>query len=128
MNERTIETRTERKVRLKDANTKAGEFKSKDINYQAKKLQVMHSRRKDAIDARVTKAKELGTVIPAILNFDIDKAMKSLLRKTKKYFGATSKWQKPHQGKQECLRRCRVGSPAYYSGIEMNKRIGTRGV
>ena len=50
----------------------------------------------------------------SIMAFDLKKAMRTLARKTARYYGQTSK-HKPHQNDRERARRLRVGSAAWHS-------------
>jgi hypothetical protein len=69
-----------------------------------------HRRQRQHIAVAIAK----GLAKPSTMAFNINKAMRTLARKTARYYGQTSK-HKPHQGDRERARRLRVGSPAWYS-------------
>lgn len=85
-------------------------------------LIALHTSQRKYIAMKIQEAKDKGLIEPVLSAFDINKAMRALARKTAKYYGQTSK-HKPHQNDRECARRLRVGSAAYHSGVEMNKRL-----
>jgi len=76
----------------------------------------VHNKQKQRIAVAIAK----GLAAPSTMSFDIKKAMRSLARKTARYYGQTSK-HKPHQGKRERARRLRVYSPAWYSNADALK-------
>ena len=69
-----------------------------------------HNTQRAHIAAAITK----GLAAKSTMAFDLKKAMRTLARKTARYYGQTSK-HKPHQNDRECARRLRVGSAAWHS-------------
>ena len=90
-------------------------FSFKDVGNNMKRLVSLHKAQKKYIKFREQEAEKKGLIRPILSAFNLKKAMRTLARKTARYYGQTSIWQKPHQNDRECARRLRVGSAAYHS-------------
>ena len=86
----------------------------RNIKENTKRLVGLHQSMKNHQKLKQQEAAKQGVVLPENLVFDLDKALRSMRRKIDTYFGNTSKYN-PHQGKQECARRLRHGSAAYWA-------------
>lgn len=84
-------------------------------------LIALHTSQRKYIAMKIQEAKKKGIIEPVLNAFDIKKAIKSLARKTARYYGQTSIWQKPHQNDRERARRLRINSPAWHNAVNSVK-------
>lgn len=75
-----------------------------DFFGRAEALKTLHA-------AQQAKALRLARFnVPPPPSWDLDRALRTLLKRILRHTGSTSKYQ-PHQGAKECARRVRQGAP-----------------